>query len=124
MCSKEEVQEVVEKALRPLITAHKMAKIQSDNTLSSIVELKRSFIHLPCQDHNDRILKNEFRHESIDKDVNYILQDMSPRLGKLEQDNAATQEKGRGFDVAAVKTWGLILSMLGLLWMIVRANLK
>ena len=111
MCTKEEVREVV----KGLLTE---TNIKQDNIMLLVAEVKRSFNQLPCQQHNDRILELKFRHDAVDKEVTYIVKDVYPRLIDLEKDNAATKEKGRGIDASSIKTWGLIITSLGFIFML------
>jgi hypothetical protein len=117
MCTKEEVREVVKGLLVE-------TNVKQDNIMQLIAEVKRSFNQLPCQQHNDRILELKFRHDAIDKEVNYMVKDVYPRLIDLEKDNATTKEKGRGIDASSIKTWGLIITTLGFLFMLATSMIE
>ena len=110
-CSKEDVKEVVEGLLIE-------TNLKQDHIMQLVAEVKRSFNQLPCQQHNDRILELKFRHDAIDKEVNYMVKDVYPRLIDPEKDTAAIKEKGKSIDSSSVKTWGLVVSILGFVFLL------
>ena len=105
MCTKAEVKEVVEDALKGVIVAQ-------GHLMSSIAEIKSSLNSLPCNNYNEKIIELQFQHKEVAKEIDSfkkskdLLFDMSRDNTK---DIATLTEQNINQKEVSAKTWAMIM---------------
>jgi len=105
MCSKEEVKDIVNNAIAPA-TAHVC------HILESLGKIESSIQTLPCNIHNEKIVKLQFHYEYLEKDLQKK-EDSIEELFKLNRGTktsiATLKEKNKGQDTNTSKLWIIIM---------------
>lgn len=115
MCTKAEVKEVVEDALKPITISQKYVE-------KSMKEFRDSISMLPCGDLSKRVMKLEFENADQSKEIEN-LNKVWPATRKLDKKTSALdtriatlEERSNNQKEWSTKTWALLILGINLLF--------
>jgi len=105
VCTKAEVKEVVEDALKGVVASQ-------GHMMALITEIKGSMGALPCNNYNEKIIELQFQHKETEKEID-ALEKARDGLFKMartsEKDIATLTEQNINQKEISAKTWAMIM---------------
>lgn len=105
MCTKAEVKEVVEGALKGII-------VSQGHMMALITEIKSSMSSLPCNSYNEKIIELQFQYKGTNKAIESLTKTRDS-LFKMTRDNekdiATLTEQNINQKEISAKTWAMIM---------------
>ena len=108
MCSKKDVEDVVENSLTEM-------RVIQKTIADSIVEIKAFLSNLPCNAYNEKIIGLEFTKVSTQKDISDLEKDRDTLYDRTRANGetlAALTKENEGQNKDSTKTWMIIVVII------------